>query len=165
MRGGGGEGVLSPTLITLMLRGRLITGVERREFDGMTNGDLAKASREGPNYARAPLKVSACRTETSSIGAGTEGIVMKRALVTVMVGLTILVGTAVPAQAVDRVRCEIPSNYRIVCFNYTPYIVRVRVNIFTTNGLYVRYIKIPYTRKVVYSPAYINRITWRWWWA
>jgi|GEM_PF-3119730 hypothetical protein len=126
---------------------------------------------------------------------------MKRALITLLVGLTILIGFSVPARAegapppaghcehhyalsyidctsaglrwissaektrVDRVRCEIPSNYRVVCFNYTPYVVRVRVNMFTTNGLYVRYIRIPYTRKVIYSPAYINRITWRWWWA
>jgi hypothetical protein len=89
---------------------------------------------------------------------------VRRALVVLLVGLTMLVGVgAAPAQALDRVRCTIPSNYRVVCFNYTPYIVHVKVNIFTTNGLYVRYIKIAYTRKAIYSPAYINRITWRWW--
>jgi len=89
---------------------------------------------------------------------------MRRALVTLLVGLTMLVGVGTaPAQALDRVRCEIPGNYRVVCYNNTPYRVHVRVNIFTTNGLYVRYITILYTRKAVYSPAPINRITWRWW--
>lgn len=91
---------------------------------------------------------------------------MRKAIVTLMIGVTLLVGTmAAPAQAADRIRCEIPGNYRVVCFNFTPYVVRVRVNLFTTNGLYVRYVRIPYTRKVIWSPAYINRITWRWWWA
>lgn len=68
-------------------------------------------------------------------------------------------------RVLDRVRCEIPGNYRVVCYNFTPYVVWVRVNLFTTNGLYVRYVRIPYTRKVIWSPAYVNRITWRWWWA
>ena len=124
---------------------------------------------------------------------------MRRILVTLLVGLTMLVGMALPAKAgaapapaghcehhyalsyIDcvsaglrwvsseqargggRVRCEIPSNYRVVCYNNTPYRIHVRLNIFTTNGLYVRYFTIFNYRKVVYSPAYINRITWRWW--
>ena len=89
---------------------------------------------------------------------------MRRILVTLLVGLTMLVGTmAVPAQAADRVRCEIPGNYRVVCYNTTPYRVHVRLRMFTTNGLYVRYFTIFNYRKVVYSPAYINRIAWRWW--
>jgi hypothetical protein len=120
---------------------------------------------------------------------------VRRALVTLLVGLTMLVGMALPAKAgaapapsghcedgyalsyiecvsagmrwvtkaADRVRCEVPGTYRIVCYNFTPYRVHVRLRIFTTNGLYVRYITILYTRKVVYSPAPINRIAWRWW--
>jgi hypothetical protein len=120
---------------------------------------------------------------------------MRRILVTLLVGLTMLVGMALPVKAnaapapaghcedgyalsyidcvsagmrwvtkaADRVRCEIPGNYRVVCYNTTPYRVHVKLNIFTTNGLYVRYFTIFNYRKVVYSPAYINRITWRWW--
>lgn len=88
---------------------------------------------------------------------------MRKAIVSVLIGLTMLVGVAaLPAQAMDRVRCEIPSNYRVICYNNTPYRVHVRLNIFTTNGRYVRYFTIFNYRKVVYSPAYINRITWRW---
>jgi hypothetical protein len=87
---------------------------------------------------------------------------MKRALLTLLVGLTLLVSAALPAHAVDRVRCEIPGNYRIVCYNSTPYRVHMRLNIFTDNGLYVRYFTIFGYRKVVYSPAFVNRVTWRW---
>lgn len=89
---------------------------------------------------------------------------MRKPLATLLIAVTLLVGVMIaPVQAGGRVRCEIPSSYRVVCFNYTPYVVRVRLNIYTTNGLYVRYFRMPYTRRVVWSPAYINRITWRWW--
>jgi len=86
---------------------------------------------------------------------------MKRIIAVLALILTLGV-MAPPAQAVDRVRCEIPTSYRVVCYNNTPYRVHVTLRIFTTNGLYVRYFTIFNYRKVVYSPAYINRITWRW---
>jgi hypothetical protein len=95
---------------------------------------------------------------------------MKRLLLKVVVSGTVLMSmlgasagiTAVPAQAMDRVRCEIPGNYRIVCYNSTPYRVHLRLNIFTDNGRYTRYITILNYRKVVYSPSYVNRISWHW---
>lgn len=86
---------------------------------------------------------------------------MKKVIAALALILTLGV-MASPAQAMDRVRCEIPGNYRVVCYNTTPYRVHVRLNIYTTNGRYVRYFTIFNYRKVVYSPAYINRITWRW---
>jgi hypothetical protein len=52
-----------------------------------------------------------------------------------------------------------------VCYNYTPYAVRVKLNLYTTAGLRVKYFTMRYTRYTVYSAATINRITWRWWWA
>jgi hypothetical protein len=89
---------------------------------------------------------------------------MKRTLVMLLVGLSMMVGTVGTATAAkaDRVRCEIPSNYRVVCYNFTPYRVHVRLNMFTTNGVYTRYFTILRTQKVVFSPAIVNRVTWRW---
>lgn len=90
---------------------------------------------------------------------------MKKVMAALLLSVSLTlgaVGTAPLAQAADRVRCEIPSNYRVICYNNTPYRVHVRLNIFTDNGLYTRYFTIFNYRKVVYSPAYIDRITWRW---
>jgi len=87
---------------------------------------------------------------------------MKRIIAVLALILTLGV-MAPPAQAVDRVRCEIPSSYRVVCYNTTPYRVHVRLSLYTDNGRYIRYFTIFNYRKVVYSPAYINRIHWRWW--
>lgn len=86
---------------------------------------------------------------------------MKRAVIVLAAFAVLLVGFAPAAQA-SRVRCTIPGNYKVVCYNLTPYRVNVTLKLYTTNGLYVRYFSMPFTRKTVYSPAYINRITWRW---
>jgi hypothetical protein len=90
---------------------------------------------------------------------------MKRIIA--VLALTLTLGatagiTAVPAQAMDRVRCEIPGNYRIVCYNSTPYRVHMRLNIFTDNGVYTRFFTIFNYSKNIYSPRVVNRVTWRW---
>lgn len=88
---------------------------------------------------------------------------MRRAIVSVLIGLTLLVGVAaLPAQAESRVRCDFRGSYRIVCYNNTPYRVHVRLNLFTDAGLRIRYFTIFNYSHSVYSPSYIRRITWRW---
>jgi hypothetical protein len=95
---------------------------------------------------------------------------MRRAIVMSLVALSLL-APAMPAQATvatetaARVTCRIPTRHKVVCYNYTPYAVRVKLNLYTTAGLRVKYFTMRYTRYTVYSSAWINRITWRWWWA
>ena len=88
---------------------------------------------------------------------------MKRALATLLVSMTLMIGlTAAPAQALDRVRCDFRGSYHITCFNDTPYRVHVRLKLFTTAGVRYRYFTILNYSHSIYSSAYINRITWRW---
>jgi hypothetical protein len=89
-----------------------------------------------------------------------------------MLALLVMLAPAVPAHATvatetaaARVTCRIPTRHKVVCYNYTPYAVRVKLNLYTTAGLRVKYFTMRYTRYTVYSAATINRITWRWWWA
>ena len=57
-----------------------------------------------------------------------------------LVGLTMLVGTiALLRRRGGRVHCRVPTAYRVVCYNDTPYRVRVRLNVFTTAGLRIRW--------------------------
>jgi hypothetical protein len=88
---------------------------------------------------------------------------VRRTIVSLLIGLTMLVGVAaLPAQAADRVRCDFRGSYHVVCYNNTPYRVHVRLKLFTEAGLRIRYFTIFNYSHSVYSPSYINRITWRW---
>jgi len=86
---------------------------------------------------------------------------MRRALVLVLVGLTLLIGTALPAQAA-RVYCQAPTPHRVVCYNTTQYRVHVQLRLYTTAGLRLRYFTIRYTRYTIYSAPAIIDFRYRW---
>jgi len=89
---------------------------------------------------------------------------MRKLIVTALVAVGLFAGTVgfAPAAQASRVRCFIPTAYKVTCYNATPYRVFVNLKIYTTNGTYFRYVKIAYSKRSVYVSAPINRITWRW---
>ena len=85
----------------------------------------------------------------------TLGVLLLAGLVATTVGFA-------PAAQAKTVFCQVPGNYKVTCYNYSPYRVFMRVNVFTTAGLRVRYFTIKYTKYTFYSSAPIDRITWHW---
>jgi len=85
---------------------------------------------------------------------------MKRALATLLIALTMLVGTALPAKA-DRVYCR-ATLHRVTCYNTTPFRVHVQLTIRTTNGTLYRAFTIYNARHSVYIAPVIRTVRWRW---
>jgi hypothetical protein len=86
---------------------------------------------------------------------------MKRALATLLIGLTMLVGTAVPARA-DRVYCRIPTAHIVRCYNTTPYAVHVRLTVRTTAGTRYADFWMRYSRWSKYYVPRVLHVSWQW---
>lgn len=87
---------------------------------------------------------------------------MRRFLVTGTVSLLLLLSVGVPQAQAARVYCRIPTRHRVVCYNYTPYPVHMRVVVKTTAG--PRYFRFWNNRDKWRHDfhAAVCRVRWRW---
>jgi len=86
---------------------------------------------------------------------------VKRALAMLLIALTMLVGTALPARA-DRVYCRIPTAHVVRCYNTTPYQVHVRLTVQTTAGPRYADFWMRYSRWQKYYAPIVTHVRWTW---
>jgi hypothetical protein len=87
---------------------------------------------------------------------------MKRLIIITLIAVLGLVAfVPTPAQAAQ-VFCRVPTAHKVVCFNYTPYAVYMRVTVHTAYG--PRYFQFwnYYTRWVKYFVPVVYSVNWRW---
>lgn len=89
---------------------------------------------------------------------------MKRAVMGVILTLSLtlgLFGTPGVAQA-GQVFCRVPTAHKVVCYNYTPYAVYMRVTVRTSAG--PRYFAFwnYYTKWTKYFAPTVYSVSWRW---
>jgi hypothetical protein len=68
-----------------------------------------------------------------------------------------------PGQAqAAQVFCRVPTNHKVVCYNYTPWSVHMNVTVRTSNG--PRYFRfwMPYTKWIKYFTPTVYSVNWRW---
>jgi hypothetical protein len=78
-----------------------------------------------------------------------------------MIAVLLLVFVPAPAQAAN-VYCRVPTAHKVVCYNFTPYRVYMRVTVHTSAG--PRYFAFwnRYTKWVHYFAPIVYSVNWRW---
>jgi hypothetical protein len=87
---------------------------------------------------------------------------MRRIIVTAsMIAVLLLAFVPAPAQAAQ-VFCRVPTNHKVVCYNYTPYRVWMNVTVHTSAGpRYFRFWNY-YNKWVHYFAPVVYSVNWRW---
>jgi hypothetical protein len=82
-------------------------------------------------------------------------------LVVVLLVAALLIVRPGQAQAAN-VFCRVPTAHKVVCYNYTPYRVYMRVTVHTSAG--PRYFAFwnRYTKWVKYLSPVVYSVNWRW---
>jgi hypothetical protein len=87
---------------------------------------------------------------------------MRRIIVTAtMIAVLLVAFMPAPAQAAQ-VFCRVPTAHKVVCYNYTPWSVYMRLTVHTSTG--PRYFAFwnPYTKWTKYLTPVVYSVNWRW---